>query len=57
MLRGDHFNVGISNNICLLSREFSKDGYIGHQLKVVLQENLKRELFDAVVEWTLPENF
>lgn len=52
MLRGDHFNVGVSNNICLLSREFSKDGYIGHQLKVVLQENLKREPFDAVVEWT-----
>lgn len=30
MLRGDYFNVGVLNNICLLSREFFKDGYIGY---------------------------
>lgn len=52
MLRKVYFNVEMSNNVYLFTCEVSKDGYVDYQRKVVLQESLKSEPFDAIVEWT-----
>lgn len=39
----------MSDNVCFFSCEVSKDGSVDYQIK--------SEPFEAVVEWTRPDNF
>lgn len=34
MLRGDHFNVEMSNNVYVFNCEVSKDGFVDYQIKL-----------------------
>lgn len=38
--------------VYLFSCKVSKDGYVDYQIRIVSQENLKSEPFNAIVEWT-----